>query len=57
MPCFIIFLRFIIDLSLTFKVVSFANNIFLKIGYIFVRSFIYNKNKTGPNTDACGTPH
>ena len=51
MPCFILFSRFIIDLSLQIKVVSSANRIGLKTRDIFGRSFIYNKNKIGPNTD------
>ena len=36
------------DLSLQIKVVSSANKMCLKTGYIFGRSFIYNKNKIGP---------
>ena len=39
------------------KVVSSANKIGLKIEDILGRSFIYNTNKIGPNTDPCGTPH
>ena len=59
MPCYILFSRFIIDLSLKIKLVSTANKIGLKTGDIFDRSFIYiyNKNKIGPNTYSCITPH
>ena len=52
-PSFILFSRFIIDLSLQIKIVSSAN----KIGDIIGRSFIYNKHTVGPNIDTCGTPH
>ena len=55
MPCFILFSKCIIYLSLKIKVVSSANKIGLKTGDIFCRSFIYNKNKIEPNTDPCGT--
>ena len=48
MPCFILFSRFMRDLSLQIKVVSSENKICLKTGDIFCRSFIYNKNKIGP---------
>ena len=51
MPYFISFSRFIIDLSVKIKVVSSANKSGLKTRDIFGRSFIYNKNKIGPNTD------
>ena len=57
MPCFILFSRFTIDLSLQIKVVSSVNKSGLKTGDISGRSFIYNKNKIGPNTDPRGTPY
>ena len=57
MQFFILFSRFIIDLSLKIKVLYAANKIVLKKGDIFDRSFLYNKNKIVPNTDHRGTPH